>query len=69
MRIRQAEIAMIERTDALRSSPILYPRVAALPAGLVGIVYLAAYLLLDWISFIEPYTYFGITPWLSLIHI
>ena len=30
---------------------------------IVGLVYLAAYALLDWISFIEPYARFGITPW------
>jgi two-component system sensor kinase FixL len=54
---------MIERAEPSRSSPIAYPRIAALPFGAVGIAYLAGYLLLDWISFIEPYTDFGITPW------
>ena len=30
---------------------------------IVGLVYLAAYALLEWISFIEPYAHLGITPW------
>lgn len=35
----------------------------ALPGTLAGLVYLAGYVLLDWISFIEPYAPLGITPW------
>jgi len=52
---------MNARADA--SSPIVYPLVSALPFGVIGAVYLAGYLLLDWVSFIEPYAHFGITPW------
>jgi signal transduction histidine kinase len=40
-----------------------FPRVLDTPKIAVGIVYLAAYALLDWISFIEPYAHLGITPW------
>lgn len=29
----------------------------------IGLVYLAGYVLLDWISFIHPIASFGITPW------
>lgn len=54
---------MIERVDARRSRAIAYPRILTLPAGVIAVVYLAAYLLLDRISFIEPYAHFGITPW------
>jgi two-component system, LuxR family, sensor kinase FixL len=54
---------MIERVDAKRSSAIAFPRILALPAGVIGVIYLAGYLLLDGISFIEPYAHFGITPW------
>jgi len=39
------------------------PRVFDAHKLIVGLVYLAAYALLDWISFIEPYARFGITPW------
>ena len=30
---------------------------------MVGVGYLAAYALFDWVSFIEPYARLGITPW------
>jgi len=56
-------IAMIARADPIRSNAIVYPSIAALPFGAIGVVYLAGYLLLDWVSFIEPYAHFGITPW------
>jgi two-component system sensor kinase FixL len=54
---------MSDRVDALRANRIVYPFIAALPDAMAGIVYLAGYLLLDWISFIEPYSNFNITPW------
>ena len=54
---------MIERVDAKRSSAIAFPRILALPAGVIAVIYLAGYLLLDGISFIQPYAHFGITPW------
>jgi two-component system, LuxR family, sensor kinase FixL len=55
--------SMIERVHATRSNLIVYPRIVSLPAGIVGIGYLVGYVLLDWISFIEPYAHFNITPW------
>ncbi len=55
--------APTERTDAIWPSTIVYPRIAALPVALVGAIYLAGYLLLDWLSFIEPYGRLNITPW------
>jgi two-component system sensor kinase FixL len=55
---------MIERHEATRSNPVAYPRILSLPKVVVlGICYLVGYVLLDWISFIEPYASFGITPW------
>ena len=54
---------MTERVYAKRSSAIAFPRILALPTGVIAVVYLAGYLLLDRISFIEPYAHFGITPW------
>ena len=54
---------MIERHEAMRSNPVAYPRILSLPMGIIGIGYLVAYVLFDWISFIEPYAPFGITPW------
>jgi two-component system, LuxR family, sensor kinase FixL len=38
-------------------------RIFALPAIVVGVAYIAAYVLLDWVSFIHPFTPIGITPW------
>ncbi len=54
---------MIERHEAMRSNPVAYPRILSLPMGIIGIGYLVGYVLFDWISFIEPYAPFGITPW------
>ena len=56
-------MAMIERTRAARAKPIAYMRIRALPVVVVGICYLASYVLLDWISYIEPYASANITPW------
>ena len=35
----------------------------AVPTALLGVAYLAVFVALDWISFIEPYGPFAITPW------
>ena len=40
-----------------------FPRVFSLPPAVIGIGYLASYVLLDWVSFIQPFAPFGITPW------
>src|ERR1700760_489992 len=40
-----------------------FPRVFDAHKVIIGVAYLAAYALLDWISFIEPYANLGITPW------
>ena len=40
-----------------------FPRVFDAHKLIVGLVYLAAYAVLDWISFIEPYAHLGITAW------
>ena len=42
---------------------VAYPRILSLPILIVGVGYLAGYVLLDWISFIEPYSPLNITPW------
>ena len=54
---------MTGQSTALRSNPIIHPRILTLPTPFVGAGYLAGYLLLDWISFIEPYPPVNITPW------
>ena len=46
-----------------RMRAMAFPRVFDAHKLIVGLVYLAAYAVLDWISFIEPYAQLGITPW------
>ena len=38
-------------------------RVLSWPYGRVAALYLAGFILLDWLSFIHPFAPFGITPW------
>ena len=40
-----------------------FPRVFSLPPYVLALGFLALYVLLDWISFIQPFAPFGITPW------
>ena len=54
---------MTSRTQAERLRAMAFPRVFDAHKLIVGLVYLAAYAVLDWISFIEPYAHLGITPW------
>jgi two-component system sensor kinase FixL len=46
-----------------RSVAMTFPRVFSLPHWVLGVAYVAGYVLLDWISFIQPFAPFGITPW------
>ncbi len=46
-----------------RSTAMAFPRVFSLPHYVLAIGFLAGYVLLDWISFIQPFAPFGITPW------
>jgi len=54
---------MTSTTQAERLRAMAFPRVFDANKMVVGLVYLAAYAVLDWISFIEPYAQLGITPW------
>jgi two-component system sensor kinase FixL len=54
---------MIGRNETMRSTPVVFPRILSQPMTVLGLGYLAGYVLLDRISFIEPYAPFGITPW------
>ena len=54
---------MIRAAQAERALTMAFPRVFDAHKVFVGMAYLVAYALLDWISFIEPYAHLGITPW------
>jgi signal transduction histidine kinase len=54
---------MTTRMQAERLRAMAFPRVFDTHKLIVGLIYLAAYAALDWISFIEPYAHLGITPW------
>ena len=54
---------MIVSERAKAMGAITYPPLVSLPAIIVGAGYLAVYVLLDWISYIEPYGPVGITTW------
>jgi len=54
---------MVKPDEPMRANPVVYPRLLSLPIAVLGVGYLAGYVLLDWVSFIEPYAPFGITPW------
>ncbi len=46
-----------------RQVAMAFPRVFSLPPFALALGFLALYVLLDWISFIQPFAPFGITPW------
>jgi two-component system sensor kinase FixL len=50
---------MIEPALLMRSSPSR----AILSTAFVGIAYIVGYVLLDWISYVEPHAPFAFTPW------
>jgi signal transduction histidine kinase len=56
-------MSVIEGVPWRRSRDIVFERVLLLPGPAVGIGYLAGYVLLDWVSYIHPFTSVGITPW------
>jgi len=54
---------MQTKAQADRLRTMVFPGVLDANKIIVGIAYLAAYALLDWLSFIEPYAHLTITPW------
>jgi two-component system, LuxR family, sensor kinase FixL len=57
------EMSKIGGVSALRSYGIAFERIFILPGSMIGLAYLAGYVLLDWVSFVHPFTPFGIIPW------
>src|SRR5262249_14222845 len=54
---------MSERSEAKRPTAVVIPLILSRHRAVVGLVFIAGYVLLDWISLIEPYAPFGISPW------
>ncbi|MDQ0355226.1 signal transduction histidine kinase [Rhodoplanes tepidamans] len=50
-------------TPVRRPTPMSLSKVLSLPWPVLGLAYLAGYVLLDWVSFLHPFAPFGITPW------
>jgi two-component system sensor kinase FixL len=59
------ELQSLSKADAAagRSRPAASRLLSSLPELAIGLAYLAAYVFLDWVSFIHPLASFGITPW------
>lgn len=53
----------VKELHAERLQTMAFPRVFDAPKLVIGVTYLAAYALLDWVSVIEPYAQLSITPW------
>src|SRR5690349_9054793 len=54
---------MRAKAHADRLRTVIFSRVLDANKIVVGVAYLAAYTLLDWLSLIEPYAHLTITPW------
>ena len=54
---------MLKLAQVMRSQAAALPAVLAAHKVIVGLAYLAGYVALDRVSFVEPYAPFGITPW------
>src|SRR5271166_698977 len=54
---------MFEWAQAMRLRATAFPGIVDTHKAIVALAYLAAYVALDRVSFIEPYAHSGITPW------
>src|SRR5215471_6816212 len=54
---------MSEPDEAKRSTAVVILHTLSRHRAVVGVLYVAGYVLLDWISLIQPYAPFGISPW------
>jgi signal transduction histidine kinase len=53
----------VKGLQAERLHTMAFPRIFDAPKIVIGVTYLAAYALLDWLSLIDPYAPLSITPW------
>jgi two-component system sensor kinase FixL len=60
---KAVKIVMLKWAQVMHYRAAAFPRIVDAHKAIVGLAYLAGYVALDWISFLEPYAPFGITPW------
>jgi two-component system, LuxR family, sensor kinase FixL len=60
---KAVKIVMHKWAKVMHYRAAAFPRIADAHKAIAGLAYLAGYVALDWISFLEPYAPFGITPW------
>ena len=58
-----ANIAILNSAQAMRLRTAFFLGTIDTNMVIVGLSYVAAYVAFDWVSFIEPYAHFNITPW------
>jgi two-component system, LuxR family, sensor kinase FixL len=56
-------MAVIEHQAGARLAPNSYPAILSVMPIIAGLGYVAAYPLLDWLSYVEPFEGLDITPW------
>ena len=56
-------MAVIEHRAGVKLAPNGYPAILSLMPVIAGLGYVAAYPLLDWLSYVEPFEGLDITPW------
>ena len=56
-------MAILKWAQAMRLRTVAFSEIVDTHKAIVGLAYLATYVALDRVSFIEPYAPFGITPW------
>ena len=54
---------MAQKFDNLREFGMTFPNVLAWPGFVIGPLYLVGYVGLDWLSYVQPFGSFAITPW------
>jgi two-component system, LuxR family, sensor kinase FixL len=54
---------MLTWKQAMQLRAAAFPKVVGANKAIVGLTYVVGYVALDWVSFIDPYAPFGITPW------
>lgn len=56
-------MAVIEHQAGARPATNSYPAILSVMPIIAGLGYVAAYPLLDWLSYVEPFEGLDITPW------